>query len=148
MRLNGLVEIAAPPAQVLKRLADPATLQAMLPGEARVTLKSPGVYGFTLKKTVGFLDVRQSGDLRLTQAGPDRAELSLDASHLLAGAVALKVSITTTPKPKGTRIDYDGDLSATGLAGRLLRDREEGVKPYIRRIFQKLKAQIESAPSA
>jgi carbon monoxide dehydrogenase subunit G len=148
MQMNGVLEISVPPAQVLQHLAEPAVLSALLPGKGEVTQTAPGRYDFTLMKKVGFLEIRQSGQIHLTQPAADRALLALTASHLIGGSVAMEVTVNLTERPKGTRIHYDGTVSAKGLAGRLLRDREQGVQPYVNRVFARLKAQIEAAPSA
>ena len=147
MQLNGVLQISVPPTRVAAALEQTDVLQALLPGEAVVEKISAGNYSFTLKKTLGFLELRQSGTIRLLPA-KGGVTLLVRASHRIGGAADLSVLIELAPNPgAGTRIGYDGKLEATGLAGRLLRDRELQVHPYITQVFQRLKARIETTPA-
>lgn len=147
MQLNGVLQIAVPAARVASALEEPEVLRALFPGEASVTRVAAGQYGFTLKKTLGFLELRQSGTIRLERKDRGVA-MEVRAAHRIGGAADLLVMIGLEPAARGpaTRISYDGTLNATGLAGRLLRDREAQVQPYIARVFERIRAQIESAP--
>jgi carbon monoxide dehydrogenase subunit G len=147
MQLNGVLQISVPPDRVVLALEDPAVLSSLFPGEAMVQRVSEGSYTFTLTKTVGFLELRQSGTIRLDRQKQGVA-LAVRAAHRIGGSADLKVMIGLEPGPRGagTRIGYDGTLEASGLAGRLLRDRETQVRPFVTRVFERIRAQIESAP--
>ena len=147
MRLNGVMQISAPPDRVAQALEQPDVLRALLPGEASVEKTSAGQYSFTLKKTLGFLELRQNGTIQLVPAGQGLT-LVVKASHRIGGSADMSVLIGLTPGTgAGTRIAYDGTMEASGLAGRLLREREPQVRPYIARVFERMRAQIEAAPS-
>lgn len=147
MRLSGNVELAAAPDTVRAALMRPEVLRAMLPGECTVTPKGPGQFDFTLRKSLGFLEIRQNGTITIDSSAPGAEVLTLAASHMIGGSVDLTVAIGLAPFDSGTAAVYDGTLTAKGLAGRVLRDREGQVKPYVQRVFEKLKARIDSAPS-
>jgi carbon monoxide dehydrogenase subunit G len=147
MRLNEVLEIGASPDHVGRQLGKPAVLRALLPGEATVRETGPGAFDFTLRKTLGFLEMRQSGQIRLITLAPRQLRLTLHAAHLIGGSVDLQVIVSLVAKGRGTEIGYDGTLDAAGLAGRLLRDREGQVRPYVARIFGRLKAEIEATPA-
>lgn len=147
MRLNGNVELEVAPAAVRAALNRPEVLRAMLPGDCTVKATGPGRFDFTLKKGLGFLEIRQNGTITLDSSAPGAEVLTLTASHMIGGSVDLTVAIGLAPFGAGTAAVYDGTLTAKGLAGRVLRDREGQVKPYVQRVFEKLKARIESAPS-
>lgn len=147
MRLHGNVELAVAPDAVRAALNRPEVLRAMLPGDCTVTAKGPGQFEFTLKKSLGFLEIRQNGTITIDSSAPRAEVLTLAASHMIGGAVDLTVAIGLAPFGTGTAAVYDGTLTAKGLAGRVLRDSEGQVKPYVHRVFEKLKARIESAPS-
>lgn len=147
MRLNGNVELAVSPSEVRAALNRPDVLRAMLPGDCTVTARGPGEFDFTLKKTVGFLEIRQNGTISIDSSTPGAEVLRLAASHMIGGSVDLTVAIGLAPYGAGTAAVYDGTLTASGLAGRVLRDREGQVQPYVQRVFDKLKARIEAAPS-
>jgi carbon monoxide dehydrogenase subunit G len=143
MQLNGVLRINVGGDALRAALARPEVLAELLPGKAEVTQTSPGQYDFTLTRSMGFFDFTQKGQITLQAETPERERLTIKASNLLGGSVALSVALDLTPVPAGTRIAYAADLQAKGLAGRLLADREEHIQPYVMRVFQKLKAQIE-----
>jgi carbon monoxide dehydrogenase subunit G len=150
MQLNGVLQISVPPARVASALEEPEVLRALLPGEARVERTSAGQYSFTLKKTLGFLELRQGGTIQLLRVDQG-VSLVVRAAHRIGGAADLSVLIGLAAggaQGKGTRIAYDGKMEASGLAGRLLRDREAQVRPYIAKVFERMRAQIEAAPPA
>jgi len=147
MQLNGVLQISVPPSRVAKALERPEVLRQLLPGEASVELTSVGLYSFTMKKTLGFLELRQDGTIQLVPSDQG-VTLVVRAAHRIGGAADLSVLIglAAGAQHSGTEIAYDGTMEATGLAGRLLRDREAQVRPYIAKVFDRMKAQIESAP--
>jgi len=145
MQLSGVLQISVPPARVVSALEEPDVLRALFPGEASVQQTSDGNYNFTLKKSLGFLELRQGGTIRLERVG-EGVSLVVRAAHRIGGAADLSVLIGLAGRDAGTAIAYDGTMEATGLAGRLLRDRAAQVRPYIVKVFDRMKAQIEAAP--
>lgn len=149
MELTGTLHIPGPLPLVLDRLADPATLQAILPSGAEIAPKAEGLYGFTLRKTLAQIEIRQSGDLTIAPQPPEGIRVSLSTSHRLAGSVRLDLVLRAEGLASGqTRLSYTGTLTATGLAARLMRGRDMAIRGQMDRLLQRLKARILSAPSA
>lgn len=145
MRLNGNVELAVAPEAVRAALNRPEVLRAMLPGDCTVKASGPGRFDFTLKKGLGFLEIRQNGTITLDSSAPGAEVLTLTASHMIGGSVDLTVAIGLAPFGTGTAAVYDGTLTAKGLAGRVLRDREGQVKPYIQRVFSLIAPSLQAS---
>ncbi len=97
-----------------------------------------------MKKSLGPMEIRQSGTVEVRLLDGDRIGLAVRSGHRFGGKVEIATVIALTPRPKGTSIAYDGNVEATGLAARLLRDREERVQPYVQDLMKKLKAEIEA----
>lgn len=148
MQLAGDIALPLPPAAVRQRLDDAEVLRALLPGQAAITRTAPGRFDFTLSKSVGPLELRQSGKIELDEAPDGRLHLRLNASHLIGGSVQLLAVLGLTPVAAGCRAALSGKIEARGLAGRLLRDREAQVRPYTDRILARLKAKLLAPPSA
>jgi carbon monoxide dehydrogenase subunit G len=148
MRLEGVLELNVPPSRVLQSLGDPDVIQAFLPGECTVTPTGAGTYDFALRKSLGFLELRLGGQITVEDQGPDQARMTMKASHKIGGALDMDMGLTLTPQGTGTQIAYSGTLDATGLAGRVVRDRALQIRPYVTKVFDRLKARIESEPAA
>ena len=148
MQLNGVLQIDVPPARVLEAMDRPEVLRGLLPGETEVKETGPGTFDFTLRKAIGFLELRQSGTIRVERTA-EGAMMTLHAAHRIGGSadVVLKAGLTAVG-PRRTRIDYEATLTGSGLAGRLLRDREARVQPYITQVFQRLRNRIETTAAS
>ena len=144
MRLSGTVEFAVSAQGLRTALQSPRVLASMIPGTVEMQPAEGGNFAFLMKKTLGPVELRQRGTVEVRLLGDNHVGLELRSRHRLGGTVKVATLLVLIPRVGGTRIDYDGNVEATGLAGRLLRDREERVQPFVRNLMRRLKAEIEA----
>ncbi len=143
MNVNGTIGIPVPPYRVNQALHDPAILQAMLPACDGVEPLGPGRFRARIARKLGLLTLRVEPDIVLVPT-PDGAglEMSVAASSRVVGSFAARIVLTLRPEQAGTRLSWDGDLVTTGLAQRLLAERQDQIQSRVAGLFQTLRAQL------
>ena len=70
------------------------------------------------------------------------------AGTLVTDRIRSELRLRAAPAPVGCRLHWEGDLTAGGLAGRLLSGKQDAVQDRVLAMFRALKARIESAEAA
>jgi 2-furoyl-CoA dehydrogenase large subunit len=146
LQFGDRIVFGCPPERVVAALGDPATLAAVLPWCSGVEPLAPGRFRATIARRIGPLPMRVEPEVTfqpLPAAGLHR--LTLTGGSLLTGRVEAALSMQLRPVPQGTQIDYEGEVQATGLAGRILAERGAEVARRFRAMLNALKARLEGA---
>lgn len=144
MNVAGVIPILAPPQAVDAALHDPKILQRMLPACEAVDHLGPGQFRGHLARKVGLLTLRVEPDIRLVPLADGTGfDLSVDASSRIAGSFAARLRLTIRREPLGTRMFWEGTVTSTGLAQRLLAERQDQIDARVTGLFTTLKAALE-----
>ncbi|MGQ0565186.1 MAG: CoxG family protein [Gemmobacter sp.] len=144
MNIAGVLQILAPPERVRAALHDAAVLQRMLPACEGVQALGPGRFRAQVARKMGLLTLRLAPDIVLL---PHPQGLGLDltvtATSRIAGSVEALLSLTMRREPLGTRLFWDGAVATTGMAQRLLADRQGQIGARVAAMFGVLKGVLE-----
>lgn len=144
MQLSGKITIRAPRALCIASLHQAETLAAFLPGDVTVTASAPGQFDVAFKRDFGRIAVKLRGTLTIEAVEPGSLlRFAVQAKHLLAGSANLDLAMRFDGKAP-TELSYDGTLTGTGLAGRLMAEREYSAQPKLDEMFNGLKKRIEA----
>ena len=143
MNVNGAISISHPPQRVTDALHDPAVLQGVLPACTGVDCLGPGRFRAKIARKVGLLTLRVAPDIVLV-AAPDGTglDMSITASSHIAGSFSAQITLTLLPEPSGTRLSWDGQVVATGMAQRLLAERQDQIQARVMGLFTSLKSAL------
>lgn len=149
MDLNGTVDLSVLPHDAIEGFHDARTLQHFLPGHSELTKTGPSEFAFVVTKDAGMVTLRLPGTLTIAPEG-DAFRFEAKARHMLGGSANLSLRIRFAPDGAGTLMTYEGTLEASGLAGRLLRDRAEQTGHVLDAKFSQVKRHLERtyAPQA
>ena len=144
MQLTGMIRTTCPPDQLMALLDDPAVLALMMPGGSEIRQTSATGYAFVIRKAIGPLKLNMPGTLTLTPvgAGPDR-HMTAHAAHLIGGKVDIDLNIRLATLTGMTVLSYQGTMTATGLANRVLGEFEKRAQTGMRSVFLRLKQRAE-----
>ena len=144
MQLAGTLSLALPPRRAIAALHDPENLAAYLPAPSTVRQLSTTAFEFVVMRPLGPIIFKLPGRLLIEPvARGKRYSFVANGKHTLAGGVTLALTIDFGGGGGATAISYDGTLEATGLAGRLLGERQHRVQTVLDAMFAGLKARIE-----
>jgi carbon monoxide dehydrogenase subunit G len=143
MKVAGALRILQPPARVAEALHDPAVLHHMLPACEGVEPLGPGRFRASMARKVGLLTLRVAPEIGLAPL-PDGSglDLTVEASSRIAGSLAARLCLGLEDDPVGTRLTWDGTVEASGLAQRLLAERQDQVAERVRGLFITLKRHL------
>ena len=144
MQLSGQIRTTCPPEFLLRVLRDPNAMRQMLPAGSQLDQAGDGSFTFTLTKSVGPIRLNLPGTLTLTPTGEGHDhQMSVRASHMIAGKVTMGLHISLTPVEAATRITYLGEVEATGLAGRILNEHSARANGVVKASLTRLKTYAE-----
>ncbi len=143
MQLNDELEIYRPPEEVEAALYDPKVLAEILPSCKSVDCVEPGHFRARIERKLGLLNLRVEPDITLRKR-PDSLILSIRADNPVAGSVVADVVLTLRPAPKGTKLAYQGTVETSGLAARLLADRQAQFARRVKGMFLDLQCLLEA----
>jgi carbon monoxide dehydrogenase subunit G len=144
MNVAGVIPILAPPQAVDAALHDPQVLQRMLPACEAVDHLGPGQFRGHLARKVGLLTLRVQPDIVLVPTADGKGfDLSVDAASRVAGSLSARLRLVIQREPLGTRMSWDGTITTTGLAQRLLAEREDQIEARVAGLFTTLKSVLE-----
>lgn len=144
MELSGQIRTLCPPDLLVTIMRDPVTLAKLLPEGSRMDLMAEGSYTFSVFKTIGPIKLTLPGTLQLTPGakGHDQV-LTARAAHLIGGKVDLALNLQITTDGRITEVAYKGDLTATGLAGRILQEQRSRANTSLKAALTRLKHHAE-----
>ena len=144
MHLSGKITIRAPSALCIASVLQAETLAAFLPGDASVVAKDAGSFDVEFRREFGRIAVKLRGTLTVDEEEPGTLwRFVLRARHLLAGTAHMDIAMRFTGTGP-TALGYDGTLTGTGLAGRMLTEHQDRVQPKLDVMFTGLKQRIEA----
>ena len=144
MQISGQIKTSCPPVFLLKVLNDPDAIIQLLPAGSKLVQSAPGTFAFTMSKSVGPIRLTLPGTLTITPLGKGHDQtLTVKAAHTMAGKVDLDLSIEISREDGVTRVGYHGELEATGLSGRILREHSARANSVVKAALTRLKLHAE-----
>ena len=145
MELSGQIRTTCPPDHLVRIMRDPAALAKLLPGGSKFDQSGDGQYAFSVTKSVGPIKLTLPGTLQLQPSGSGHDHsLTARAAHVIGGKVDLTLALTFTTDAKGTHMAYVGDLTATGLAGRVLQENRGRANSSLKAALARLRDHAEA----
>jgi len=144
MDLSGTVNLSVQPNDAAEGFHSAETLRHFLPGTSELSKTGPSAFDFVVTKDAGMVSLRLPGTLTIEPEG-DTYRFEAKARHLLGGTANLLLNIRFAPSESGagTVMSYAGILAATGLAGRLLRDRAPVAQEMLAAKFEQVRRHLE-----
>lgn len=140
MEISGHIRANCAPEVLTTALEDPRTIERLLPAGAEVRLEEPGRFSFTISKTFGPIKLTLPGNLTIAPgAGSHDRKLVVRAAHVIGGKVDLDMDLTLEDHGGATKLGYQGQLAATGLAGRILKEHRGRVGSVVKAGMTRLK---------
>jgi uncharacterized protein len=144
MNVAGALPILAPPEAVVAALHNPEVLQRMLPACEGVEPLGPGRFRARIARKLGMITLRVAPDIVLLPlANGSGFDLSVEVASRVAGTVSARLCLVIQGEPRGTRLSWDGQVTTTGLAQRLLAERADQIEARVTGLFAALKAALE-----
>ena len=144
MDVSGLIRTTLPPESLLSALRDARTLSRLLPDGSSLEQTGDGRYAFSVTKSVGPVKLTLPGQMTLTATGAGHDQtLTARAAHIIGGKVDLELDLTIEQHGGQTRLAYSGELVATGLAGRVLREHRARANSALKAALTRLKIHAE-----
>ena len=144
MEVSGLIRTTLPPDRLVSALGDARTLARLLPDGSKLDQIAEGRFSFSVTKAVGPIKLTLPGQMTLTPKGKGHDQtLTARASHLIGGKVDLDLDLTIEHHGGHTRLAYSGELVATGLAGRVLREHRARANSALKAALTRLKMHAE-----
>jgi carbon monoxide dehydrogenase subunit G len=140
MEVSGQIRTTCTADQLVSALSDAAALQHLLPSGSSIEKAEDGTFAFSVSRNVGPIRLTLPGTMALTPTGENHdQQLTARASHVIGGRVSLDLALRFTQSPGQTRLAYAGELVATGLAGRIMRERQARVETELKSALTRLK---------
>ena len=144
MEVSGLIRTTCPPDYLLAALRDPATLSRLLPDGSKLDQTGEGTYAFSVTKGIGPIKLTLPGQMTMTATpGGHGLLLAARAAHVIGGKVDLDLTMNIDHSGGQTRLAYEGELVATGLAGRVLREHRARANSALKAALTRLKMHAE-----
>ena len=144
MKLAGVLPILAPPSAVAAALHDAGVLHRLLPACQGVEPLGPGRFRARIARKVGLLTLRIEPDIVLVPMADGAGyDFLIEAASRIAGSLSARIALTLQREPRGTRLFWDGQVATSGLAQRLLAEREDQIQARVTALFTTLKAVLE-----
>ena len=144
MHLSGKITIRGPRGLCIASVHQADTLAAFLPGDVTVIPRDANSFDVEFRREFGRIAVKLRGTLTIEVVEPGSLlRFVLQARHLLAGSATIDIAMRFDGSAP-TKLSYDGTLTGTGMAGRLLAEREDRVQPKLDAMFSGLKQRIEA----
>ena len=144
MEVSGLIRTTCPPDFLVSALRDADTLARLLPDGSKLEATGDGHYAFSVTKGVGPIKLTLPGEMTLTASGKGHDQiLTARAAHIIGGKVDLDLTLAIEHSGGQTRLTYSGELAATGLAGRVLREHRARANSALKAALTRLKMHAE-----
>jgi carbon monoxide dehydrogenase subunit G len=145
MELSGQIKTKCPPEFMVAIMRDPSALAKLLPAGSKIEPVADDSYAFTVSKGVGPIRLTLPGKMHLTAKGSGHDQtLVVNAAHMIGGKVDLKLEVAIVTDGDVTRLSYEGNLTASGLAGRLLQEHHGRANASLKAALVRLKLHAEN----
>ncbi len=142
MRVSGMIKMSCPPDALLATLHDRLSLANILPAGSTLDRNGQDSFIFAITKSVGPIRLTMRGTLTVAALDNDYVQLmTIHASHMIGGKVDATLTLSIDTADGLTRLGYGGDITALGLAGRVLKENEGTVDAVVKRAMARLKHQ-------
>lgn len=145
MQVEGQLTIMQPADKVRAALNDPAVLQAIFPSCTGVRQTGPGQFKATVTRKIGPLSLSVEPDIELTPQPDGRTALSFKAGNRIAGTVTSELMLQMDQTGRHTILSWEGAVTASGLAQRMLAERASRLSPLVLGLFNELKHKVEQS---
>lgn len=135
MEIAGKLRSLCTPEELVAVLSDVEALAQFLPAETEVQETATGSYSFVVSREFGPIKLTLPGQMTISAAETGQGRrLSVRAAHIIGGKVDLELDLAFQPvkDTPQTLVTYSGALKATGLAGRIARDRRARLNSVVR----------------
>jgi carbon monoxide dehydrogenase subunit G len=144
MELSGMIRTSCPPRFLVEVLHKSDVLGQMLPTGSELKDMGDGKYSFRLVKIIGLLKLTLPGTLTIAPTGEGQNQrLTIQASHIIGGKVDMDMNFNFSRQLGVTTWAYVANVTASGLAGRILREREKRVGGLLRAGLVNIKLNAE-----
>ena len=144
MQINGQIMTKCPPPFLVNVMRDPDAMIQLLPAGSDLEQSPDGSYKFSVVKSVGPIRLTLPGTLTITPTGEGHSQtMTVRASHLIGGKVDMKLHISISRAEGQTQMTYEGELDATGLAGRILKEHRTRANGAVKASLFRLKLHAE-----
>ncbi len=123
-------------------LNDPAVLQAVLPSCTEARRLGPGRFVATITKKIGPMPVSVDPQITLSPLTDGRARMTIAAGGFIIGRAQAVMDLYLKDAPAGTRLVWQGEISATGLAGRMVAESGAKTAEVMQNVFVAFKRKI------
>ena len=145
MDISGLIRTTLPPDLLVSALRDARTLSRLSPGGCSFDQIAEGRFAFSVTKNLGPIRLTLPGQMTLAATGTGHDQtLTARAAHIIGGKVDLDLALTIEVHRGQTRLAYSGELNATGLAGRVLREHHARANSALKAALTRLKMHAEA----
>ena len=144
MEISGLIRTTCPPDILLSAMRDATTLSHLLPEGSTMAMTPQGDYDFLVTKSIGPIKLNLPGKMTLTPTGNGSDHvLTAHAGNIIGGKVDLELNLQLQRHDGHTRLTYSGELTATGLAGRVMREHRARVNGAVKAAMNRIKIHAE-----
>jgi carbon monoxide dehydrogenase subunit G len=144
MQITGQIRTKCPPPFLVSILRDPEAMNQLLPTGSELAQSEDGSYKFSVVKSVGPIRLTLPGTLTINPTGQGHSQImTVQAAHMIAGKVDMKLRLVITRVEGQTQMAYDGNLDATGLAGRILKEHRLRANSAVKASLFRLKLHAE-----
>jgi carbon monoxide dehydrogenase subunit G len=145
MKIAGHTNIAGTPDAVMAAMNSAEVLQAIMPSCSGARQVGPGRFVATVTRKVGPLSLSVEPEIEVAPLQDGQSRLTIRAGSRIVGQVQAELGLTLGKGPIGTQLAWDGEVSATGLAQRMLAERAARVSALVSGLFNELKHKVEKA---
>ena len=147
MKLNGSIGSAAP-LKLAHALTDPAVLAQIAPRGCEIGAKSGETIPIKLVRKFGPIHITLACKLTVEEkADVAGFDLVLHGAHLIGGKVTVRLDLATQGPATGPRrLAWSGELQSSGLAGRLIAEKQAEAQTMLKELFARVKRVVEGPP--
>ncbi|NBZ89999.1 hypothetical protein [Stagnihabitans tardus] len=144
MLLEGKICTTGPSEDVLLGLTRIETLSSVAPAGFEFSKVVGCVADFLIRRGFGPITLTLQGTMSL-QGAEGAYKLEIKASHLIGGKVLVVLDATCGEVDGKETLSWKGELSAQGLAGRILSERSDRGNEILCNLFIRLRDYVEGA---
>lgn len=145
MKIEGQTTILGAADAVMAAMNNPAVLQAIMPSCSNARQVGPGRFVATVTRKIGPLSLSVDPEIEVAPLDAGQSRMAIRAGSRIIGQVQADLDLTLTSVAEGTSLGWTGDITATGLANRILAERETRVAALVAGLFNGLKHKVEKA---
>ncbi len=144
MQITGQIDLRVPPQRAIDALHDRGTLERFLLGMSQLQETGPAQFSFAIQRRVSLVTLNLPGTLAVTEIEAGRVyQFDAKAAHLIGGSAQLTLDMTFDPTPTGTHLGWAGTLESSGLARKVLKEKEDRIGSIVAQIMAEFKGRVQ-----